>query len=717
MKKKISLTASRNRIILFVMLLAVSMNLNAQNETTCTAATGISLIAKTANSVKIGYTLPAGITSATLQIVTATTPINEATAWMTKTITIPSNYTERGELLPGTLYVYRIKTVCSNGTEKYSLTGDFITLASTTTACSAATNVVVSGITSTAVKISFKLPADVAEASLELLAANSTTWLSKAITSPTATSIERGELTPATKYSIKIKTKCANGAVNYVAGGDFTTAASTSATETCSAATGLSVITKAANTVKIGYTLPAGIASATLQIVTASTKINEATVWMTKPITIPSTYTERGELLPGTVYVYRIKTVCSNGTEKYSLLGEFSTLASNTATCSAATSITVSSITSTSVKISFKLPGDATEASLELLAANSNTWLSKAITNLTATSIERAELTPSTKYSIKIKNKCANGSVNYAAGGDFTTAASTAATETCSAATGLSVLYKFANSVKISYTLPAGISSATLQIVTASTKINEATVWMTKPITIPSTYTERGELLPGTGYVYRIKTVCNNGTEKYSSLADFTTLASTTATCSAATNIVVSNITANSAKFDYKLPTGITSATLEIIPANAIAWFPRSLMVSSTSYERNELMQATKYYYRIRTVCANGTVSYSPEAYFITLGNKSGSLTMESTSDQNSDDLTVACFPNPATTEITVNILGVSGQMVDLKLSNINGKVVYQSKFALNELRPIDVSNYPRGFYILRVNVSGKSNALKIVLN
>lgn len=711
-----------SKVILLLLLVTFSYKLMAQTEPTCSAATGVSVLNVTSNAVKIGYALPAGIKSAALEVVAYTSPITDATVWTSKDILFPSTYTERTDLLPGTKYVYRIKTVCGNGTIKYTTNGDFVTPTAVTATCAPTTNVSVSNITQTSVTVNFKLPADVKLASLELLPANSSAWISKSITDLTSTSIVRPDLTPSTKYSFKIKTSCTNGSTSLSNIGEFTTLAGSSTTETCTEATALYIKSVISNAVKIGYTLPSGISSAQLQIVTFGTTINDATVWLTKDIIIPSTYTERVELLPGTKYIYRVKTVCNNGTVKYSVNGDFTTPASVSSTCSAATNVSVSNITSTGVTVNFKLPSDVTSASLEVLSASSSAWMSKPITNLTATSIERLELTPSTKYSYKIKTTCANGATNLSAIGEFTTAAGTGqtTTETCSAASSIAVKSVGSNAVKIGYALPSGISSAILQIVTAGTTINDATVWLLKEIIIPSTYTERGDLLPATKYVYRVKTVCTNGTVKYTDLGDFTTTAATTTAlppCSPATNISVTNITTTSATFKYTLPTGVISATLEVIPANSIAWLTRNLTIPSTSYDRNELILATKYYYRIRTVCPNGTVSYSPEAYFLTLGNKNGALSGSATSAETGNDLTVSCFPNPATSGITVNILGGNGQLADLQLSNIYGKVVFQSKFPQSEIQNINVGSFPRGIYVMKVTVDGKTSSLKIVLN
>lgn len=610
------------KILLLLVILLLNLNLSAQTESTCSKATEVVVKSIGTNSVTIGYFLPAGIAKAYLDVVKYTAPVTDATVWMTKEINVPSTSIERGDLLPGTTYVFRIRTLCSNSaTVNVTTPRDFVTLN---------TNVV-----------------------------------------------------------------------------------------TCDAATGVSVLGTTANAVKIGYTLPAGSSISTLLIVAATPTPTDATVWLIKEIAPGSTYTERGDLLPSTKYIFKIKTVCTNGTVKYTTTGDFITTAATLTTCAAATSVSVSSVSATSVKVNFKLPADVASASLEIFAPNSTTAMSKTITPLTATSVERLELIPSTKYTYKIKTTCGNNVVNYSATGDFSTSAAPVNTVTCSEATGLSVKSIGANGVKIGYTLPAGDAKATLLVVAANPTPTDATLWLIKEIAPGSTYTERGDLLPSTKYLFKVKTVCTNGTIKYSSTGDFTTPAATAALppCSPATNVTVSNITSNTATFNYTLPLGIASATLEVIPANSIAWLTRNLTTTSTSYVRNELMLATKYYFRIRTVCGNGTVSYTPEANFSTPGNKNGELTAADLSAQSGSDLTVNCFPNPATSGITVNILGGGGQMVDLQLSNLYGTVVFQSKFSQSEIQNINVGSYPRGIYVLRVSVAGKTNSLKIVLN
>ncbi len=384
--------------------------------------------------------------------------------------------------------------------------------------------------------------------------------------------------------------------------------------------------------------------------------------------------------------------------------------------CTAASNVTAGESTASAVRINFTLPKEITKASLEIKEYNTTNWVPTEFTSLSIQYFDRKELKAATKYYYHIKTVCANGSVNYSPDAYFVTAAAPAVPATCTAAKELSVTNIGAYGVKIIHALPTGISSATLEVVTATTVVNDATVWLSKNIVIPSSYTERGDLLPATKYKYRIKTVCaNGGTVTYSALGDFTTTAA--AGCSPAYNVKVSEITTTGARINYTLPLNLSSASLEILASNTNAWLSKSIPVTSAYIDLNELKPLTKYYFRIKTICAPGTTAYSPETYFLTTGNKSAEITKAATPSETTSDLTVTCFPNPAKDIISVTIYGEGDQLINVKLSNIYGHVVFEGKFPENTEQKIDVRSFQRGIYVLKVSNSVKSNSIKIVLN
>jgi hypothetical protein len=481
---------------------------------------------------------------------------------------------------------------------------------------------------------------------------------------------------------------------------------------TCPAAVVTSVGELISTSARINFKLPTEVKSAVLQIMAANT-----TNWVTFLITsLTPLYYHFMELKAGTKYYYHLKTEYASG-RAVTVDAYFETKAAPV--CAAASNVTVGEVTANSARINYKLMTDVKGAFVEFKDANTNDWLSIAVTSLTATYFDRRELKAATKYYYHIKTVCANGSVNYSPDAYFQTAAAAAGAGNFTAATGLSIASIGPNGVKIIYTLPTGISSATLEAINANTTNTDASAWLSKNILIPSTYTERGDLLPATKYKYRIKTVCaNGGAVMYSALGDFTTAASKTVAPSCIVyNVSVSDITTSGARINYKLPTELITASLEIIASNTSLWLSFPIDNNSTYYLLSPLDPSTGYYYRIKTVCSDGTFNFTPNAKFTTTGYKNGEIADAVGSAENGNELTVSCFPNPATNSISVNIMGESDHLVDVKLSTIYGHIVFESKFSENVVHEINVKNYPKGIYALRVSKTGKTSSVKIVIN
>ncbi|HZK87950.1 MAG TPA: T9SS type A sorting domain-containing protein, partial [Anaerovoracaceae bacterium] len=171
------------------------------------------------------------------------------------------------------------------------------------------------------------------------------------------------------------------------------------------------------------------------------------------------------------------------------------------------------------------------------------------------------------------------------------------------------------------------------------------------------------------------------------------------------------------ARINYKLPAEIITASLEIIASNTSVWLSFPIDNNSTYYLLSPLDPLTGYYYRIKIVCSDGTFNFTPNAKFSTTGYKNGEIVDAASSAENGNELTVSCFPNPATNSISVNIMGESDQLVDVKLSTIYGHIVFESKFSENVVHEINVKNYPKGIYVLRVSKTGKTSSVKFVIN
>ena len=74
---------------------------------------------------------------------------------------------------------------------------------------------------------------------------------------------------------------------------------------------------------------------------------------------------------------------------------------------------------------------------------------------------------------------------------------------------------------------------------------------------------------------------------------------------------------------------------------------------------------------------------------------------------------TLTLYPNPATTSVSVNVTGMSGN-VTLQIVDMNGRTVY-SQSGSNEFK-IDVSSLAQGAYFVRVTSEQQTAVRKLIV-
>ena len=82
--------------------------------------------------------------------------------------------------------------------------------------------------------------------------------------------------------------------------------------------------------------------------------------------------------------------------------------------------------------------------------------------------------------------------------------------------------------------------------------------------------------------------------------------------------------------------------------------------------------------------------------------------------DENNSLSDVEIFPNPANDIINV-LLNQTSEKVNLKLSSIDGKVVFEAKEIANQKIAIDISGFSEGVYFLRVENDKDHNVYKVI--
>jgi len=472
---------------------------------------------------------------------------------------------------------------------------------------------------------------------------------------------------------------------------------------TCAAASNLSTTNITTSGARINFTLPGSLNSVALEYRNSNTS-----TWTTKSIATNYLYNDLTGLNASTKYYYRIKTICTNGVCNYS--GEYSFTTTAAPTCSAASNLSSSNISTSGARINFTLPGSLSSASLEYRNSNTSTWTTKSIaTNYTYNDL--TGLNSSTKYYFRIKTVCANGATSYTAEYNFTTSAIVAS---CAAASNLTASNISSSGARINFTLPGSLSSASLEYRNSNTS-----TWSSKSIATNYTYNDLTGLNSSTKYYFRIKTVCSNGAISYTSEYSFTTSA-TVASCAAASSLSASNVTSTTARVKFTLPGNISSAAIEYKTANATFWYSYSMPVSYSYIDFSGLVKLTTYNIRIKVTCTNGQSSYSNTLSFTTIGTKSAMIDtgdpIIKISPLSSTEFSARCFPNPAQDKLSVNIMDSQDQIFDCKVLNMFGQPVFSEKFNGDQTLEIDVSRFTRGVYVVVISNSDSVKQFKIVL-
>jgi hypothetical protein len=79
------------------------------------------------------------------------------------------------------------------------------------------------------------------------------------------------------------------------------------------------------------------------------------------------------------------------------------------------------------------------------------------------------------------------------------------------------------------------------------------------------------------------------------------------------------------------------------------------------------------------------------------------------------DELKIYVYPNPTKGNVAVDVLGVSSdQIITMRLYSSQGVLLQKMNYT-NQKMPINMTTYPIGWYLLKINVGDKSVEYKII--
>ncbi len=147
-------------------------------------------------------------------------------------------------------------------------------------------------------------------------------------------------------------------------------------------------------------------------------KLNSTTIWTNAATATAATSVNLGSLTPGSLYDWRVRANCTSASSAYTL-AQFTT--ASTATCNAPAALTSSAITSSAATISWAAVSGAVSYAVDYKTNVSATWISAA-TATTATAVNLSGLAASTLYDWRVRTNCTSLTSAYTQA-QFTTTA------------------------------------------------------------------------------------------------------------------------------------------------------------------------------------------------------------------------------------------------------------------------------------------------------
>ena len=296
-------------------------------------------------------------------------------------------------------------------------------------------------------------------------------------------------------------------------------------------------------------------------------------------------------------------------------------------------------------------------------------------------------LMPATQYFFAVRQHCDSATVSNWNQGTFTTDSLP-----CFVPDSLTVMATTFNSATISWVSNA--AAWELHVVGAS--LDSVYTATTNPFVI-------GGLYQGTQYNVSVRSICMAGVEE-SDYSDPITV--TTNACNMPEGVTVSNVTYQSAEVSWQAVSGAQGYNVYWGEPQFYFNLVTPVPVTGTSYTITGLEAESPYEVVVVTRCTE-SLEASP-----TDNDRIGFTTGQAgIYDVESGTLTL--YPNPATTSVSVNVTGMSGN-VTLQIVDMNGRTVY-SQSGSNEFK-IDVSSLAQGAYFVRVTSEQQTAVRKLIV-
>ncbi|TAE31310.1 MAG: hypothetical protein EAZ91_08410 [Cytophagales bacterium] len=504
-------------------------------------------------------------------------------------------------LTPNTIYQWRVRTLCSNGSVSafYNPANNF------QTACAAPTNFLdARNVTSTSAELSFGGGELGASYEIQYKPTSSTapftslTFVTSAGTGGKFYTLT--DLIPNTIYQWRVRTVCAPGIVSsfYIPANNFQT--------TCAAPTAFLEARNITST-SAELSFGGGESSASYEIQykpTSSTASFTSLTFVTAAGTGAKFYTITN-LLPNTVYQWRVRTVCAPGITSgfYIPANNFQTL------CRVPSSPFVDQITNNSARVSWQDGEVGADYEVQYRIRNTNAaWTSATLVTPLGISARKhftiIDIKPGTIYEWRVRSICAPGITS-----DFMIDPNSFQT-LCGTPNQLTTDQLTSTSARLNWF--GGEAGASYEI---NIRVSGTTSWSTVPVSTtqgPGEFKRRivTGLTGGTVYEWRVRTVCTAGI--YSDYALPPVLFTTV--CNPPVPQGVQNLLGASVEVVWNGGESGAGYEVQYRGVNTIAWTTASMSSSLGAADSKRLVltglaPGVIYEWQVRTVCSSGVPS------------------------------------------------------------------------------------------------------------
>jgi hypothetical protein len=403
-------------------------------------------------------------------------------------------------------------------------------------------------------------------------------------------------------------------------------------------------------------------------------------------------------------------------------------------TCTASSAVYAANITETEATINWVASTGATSYNVQYKQSSSTTWTT---INTNTNTINLSSLTASTSYGVQVQTVCNIGNSNYTTPINFTTL--TPVILPCSTPSNLNE----ANVTTTNATITWDAVPAALQY-KMHYKSSNSTQWI-DIITTTNKYTFTN-LTPNSDYYVEVQTLCASGTSSFSPTYVLTTLIPAivcTSTSYEPNNTKAASVTipTNTPAYSqvqisgdadwYKFTTTATQPKLKVTLTNLPADYDMYLYNATSSFRigtsqnggtspeqivYNQSSSGSTYF--LRVFGYNGANNNSL-CYTLNIATSANNLREDLVATQNDTKPTLDIYPNPSTTEVSLNYFAAEGEEAVVNIFNTLGqKINTVSKTSMQGQNTIinKVSNYPAGMYMMELVLNGETSVQKFTV-